>query len=91
MNTVMANVYPGQRVIAHDGAVYTVAFMRGAQVYAYGRHGIPVAITVVCDAWGGEQEIADGSGDCAGSAQRTFAGAAPRGRHTLRTSLQKAA
>ena len=86
MNTVIANVYPGQRVIARDGAIYTVAFMRGAQVYAYGRHGIPVAITVVCDAWGGEQEIS--GPDCATA---HFAGAAPRGRHTLRTSLQKAA
>ena len=86
MNTVIANVYPGQRVIARDGAVYTVAFVRGAQVYAYGRHGIPGAITVVCDAWGGEHELA--SGECATA---HFAGAAPRGRHTLRTSLQKAA
>lgn len=47
-------VFPGQKVIASDGRVHTVAFVNCGQVYAFGLNGLPEPITVVGDAFGGE-------------------------------------
>lgn len=52
-------VHPGQKVIARDGAVHVVAFIApNGTVYAHGPRGIPTPIRPVCDAWGGEPELA---------------------------------
>lgn len=49
-------VFPGQKVIASDGRVHTVAFCNCGQVYAFGLNGLPEPITVATDAWGGEHD-----------------------------------
>ncbi len=51
-------VFPGQRVIATDGQVHTVAFVNHGQVFAFGKNGLPVPIIVSTDAWGGEHDQA---------------------------------
>mgnify|MGYP001617172143 CR=1 FL=1 len=48
-------VHSGQRVIATDGKVYTVAFTRNGQVWAYGYQCL-YRITVSNDAWGSEHD-----------------------------------
>ena len=48
-------VHSGQRVIATDGKIYTVAYERKGIVWAYG-DGCYVPITVSNDAWGGEHD-----------------------------------
>ena len=52
-------VHPGQKVIANDGKVYTVAYANGDKVFAFGSFGQPYRIIVCGDAWGYEydQEI----------------------------------
>lgn len=47
-------VFPGQKIIATDGKVHTVAFVNCGQVYGFGLNGLPEPITVVGDAFGGE-------------------------------------
>lgn len=51
--------FPGQRVITTAGEVVTVAFVCNGQVWAFGRNGLPMLVTVCGDAWGGEvdQEV----------------------------------
>lgn len=49
-------VFPGSKVLATDGKVHTVAFVNCGQVYGFGLNGLPEPITVVCDAWGGEND-----------------------------------
>ena len=49
-------VYPGQKVVTTDGRVVTVAFVNCGQVYCFGRNGLPEAVTVVGDAFGGEHD-----------------------------------
>lgn len=51
-------VFPGQKVITTAGNVVIVAFMHCGQVYAFGRNGLPEAVKVVNDAWGGEHDQA---------------------------------
>lgn len=49
-------VFPGQKVIASDGKVHTVAFVNCGQVYAFGLNSLPKPITVATDAWGWEHD-----------------------------------
>jgi hypothetical protein len=59
MNTKQTIVHPGQRVIASDGKVYTVAHVRNGEVWAYGYQCLE-RITVSNDAWGGEHDQTQG-------------------------------
>lgn len=52
------NVHPGQRVITTAGTTRTVAFIHAGTTYVYGPRGLPEPARVVCDAWGGEAELA---------------------------------
>lgn len=56
MNTRKVIVYPGSKVITTAGNVVTVAFVNCGQVYAHGRNGLPEAVVVVGDAYGGEHD-----------------------------------
>ena len=49
-------LFPGARVITTEGEVATVAFVMAGQVFVYGRYGLPKAVTVCGDAWGGEHD-----------------------------------
>lgn len=50
-------VYSGQRVVAADGRVYTVAYLSPkGDVYAWNGRGGVTAIVVKHDAWGGEAD-----------------------------------
>ena len=51
------NVQPGQRVITTHGITVTVAFVRNNQVWAWWM-GKLIPVTVRCDAWGGEHDLA---------------------------------
>lgn len=50
-------VYPSQKVITTSGEVMTVAFVIYGQVFAFGRNGLPKAVDIVYEAWGGDQDI----------------------------------
>lgn len=53
------NVFPGQRVVTSAGDTVTVALIEAGKVFAY-RAGRIVAVTVRCDAWGGEHDLSLG-------------------------------
>lgn len=49
-------VHPNQKVITTTGEVAIVAFVRHGQVFVFGRDGLPKAVDICCDAFGGEHD-----------------------------------
>lgn len=52
-------VHPGQRVVTTHGDTRVVAFATPEGVWCYGPRGLELC-AVVCDAWGGEHDLAIG-------------------------------
>lgn len=49
-------IFPGQRVVLTSGETAVVAFVAHNQVWAFGRLGLPMPVSIVGDAWGGEHD-----------------------------------
>lgn len=53
-------VFPGQKCVSTEGEVVTIAVINDGGVWAYGRDGLPKAVDIVGDAFGGEHDQAMG-------------------------------
>ncbi len=76
------HVYPGQRVITSAGTATIVAFIAPCgTVYAVGPcDRVPHAVTVRCDAWGGEADMEAGLPEASASSPAEPSPRGPRQR-----------
>jgi hypothetical protein len=59
LRIVPAALHAGEHIITRAGTRRVVAFTSPEGVWTYGPHGLELA-DVVCDAWGGEHDLAQG-------------------------------